>query len=166
MTVLRATIFETLPRTWSHSPSIAAVNNSSKLAPFHQSRKIMASSTSQINASKTIVDMPVTDATASDNPAEYGIETTNINTASGVTLSDSQRLLTGSVLDVSWRSPCVDGCNMADTGLSIAIRRPSLCQEAILVDRRRQIRRSSHQRGRPEAIFGSMVWTGSRLLQD
>jgi hypothetical protein len=32
--------------------------------------------------------------------AEYGVETTAINTAPGVELSESQKLLTGSVLDV------------------------------------------------------------------
>lgn len=31
---------------------------------------------------------------------EYGVKTTEINTAPGVELSESQRLLTGSVLDV------------------------------------------------------------------
>ena len=31
---------------------------------------------------------------------EYGVETTQINTAPGVELSESQKLVTGSVLDV------------------------------------------------------------------
>lgn len=95
----------------------------------------MASSTSQINASKTIVDMPVTDETASDNPAEYGIENTDIKTASGVALSDTQKLLTGCVLDVSLRSAWIDDCNVTDSELSLAVRRPSFCQKAFFMDR-------------------------------
>jgi hypothetical protein len=108
MTVLRATIFETLPRAWKYPPKTACfnttVNHSPKLANFHQSRKIMASSNSQINASKTLVDLPVSDAIDPDNIADYGVENTDIKTASGITLSDTQRLLAGSVLDVSFRS--------------------------------------------------------------
>jgi hypothetical protein len=61
----------------------------------------MASSNSQIDASETLADLLVSDAIAPDNVADYGVENTDIKTASGVTLSDTQRLLTGSVLDVS-----------------------------------------------------------------
>lgn len=105
MTVLRATIFETLPRVWKYPSKLAAVNlaqnNSSHPTCFSQSRQIMASSNSQINASKTLVDLPVSDPMSPDNLADYGVETTDIKTASGVTLSETQTLLTGSVLDVS-----------------------------------------------------------------
>jgi hypothetical protein len=61
----------------------------------------MASSNSEIDASETLADLLVSDAIAPDNVADYGVENTDIKTASGVTLSDTQRLLTGSVLDVS-----------------------------------------------------------------
>lgn len=61
----------------------------------------MASSNSQIDASETLADLLVSDTIAPDNVADYGVENTDITTASGVTLSDTQRLLTGSVLDVS-----------------------------------------------------------------
>jgi len=45
--------------------------------------------------------LPVADAIAVDNPANYEIENTEIKTAPGVTLSDTQKLLTGSILDVN-----------------------------------------------------------------
>jgi hypothetical protein len=61
----------------------------------------MASSNRQINASKTLVHLPVADAIAPDNLANYEIENAEIKTAPGVTLSDTQKLLTGSVLDVN-----------------------------------------------------------------
>jgi hypothetical protein len=49
------------------------------------------------------VCLPVADVIAPDNPAQYEIENTEIKTAPGVTLSDSQKLLTGSILDVSFQ---------------------------------------------------------------
>jgi hypothetical protein len=61
----------------------------------------MASSDSQINASQTLHNLPVSDAIAPDNLADYGVENTDIKSAPGVDLSNTQKLLTGSVLDVS-----------------------------------------------------------------
>jgi hypothetical protein len=62
MTVLRTTIFETLPRSWRHPPKSAAINpntaNTSHPARFSQSRKAMTSSNRQINASKTLALSP------------------------------------------------------------------------------------------------------------
>jgi hypothetical protein len=109
MTVLRATIFETLPRLWKHPPKSAAlIKTQTHPAYFSYSRKVMAPSNSQINASKTLVDLPVSDAIAPDNLADYGVENTDIKTAFGVTLSDTQKLLTGSILDVGFSIPVVE----------------------------------------------------------
>ena len=72
---------------------------------------------------------------------EYGVETDNINTAPGVELSESQKLLTGSVLDVSrlYRTPAkaaafsiVSDVNQA--GGHIALRRSTLGQETLPLD--------------------------------
>jgi hypothetical protein len=106
MTILRATIFETLPRAWKHPSSrssaiTSALRNPSQSAPFTQSSKVMASPR-QINASQTLDDIPISDAVAPENPADYEIENTDVKTAPGVTLSATQKLLTGSVLDVGF----------------------------------------------------------------
>lgn len=60
----------------------------------------MASSTRQINASNVLDSIPVSDTIAPDNLNDYGVENTEIQTASDISLSDAQRLITGSVLDV------------------------------------------------------------------
>jgi hypothetical protein len=128
MTVLRATIFETLPRVWKHPPKSAAfIKTQTQPAHFSQSRKIMASSNSQINASKTLVDLPVSDAIVPGNLADYGVENTDIKTASGVTLSDTQRLLTGSILDVGVLYSICQKCQRADITCQIAFCWPSFC---------------------------------------
>jgi hypothetical protein len=105
MTVLRATVFETLPRAWKHPPKTATrsptTTNILNRKQFFQSGTVMASSNSQINASQTLRDLPVSDAIAPDNLADYGVENADIKSVPGVDLSNTQRLLTGSVLDVS-----------------------------------------------------------------
>lgn len=72
-------LFETFPRAWKH-PVKAPF-------PFLQSRQIMASS--------------------NPSSSEYGVETTDIKTASGVDLSDMQKLQVGSVLDLFAGKPTV-----------------------------------------------------------
>jgi hypothetical protein len=50
---------------------------------------------------KHLLCLPIADVIAAENPTNYEIETTEIKTAPGVTLSDIQKLLTGSILDVN-----------------------------------------------------------------
>jgi len=74
---LSPTIFESLPRVWSHPPKAAS---RSFLQP-KQSR-------------------PFAMADSSPDFSQYGVETTNIPTAAGVLLDAKQKVLTGSVLDL------------------------------------------------------------------
>lgn len=93
---------------------------------------------------KTLDDIPVPDAIAAGHLSEYEIENTEIKTAPGVTLSDAQKLLTGSILDVSLqlRTSSSQGANM---GYQLAVRRSSLSEEAIFMDRQRQVRGPYHE---------------------
>lgn len=79
---INPTLFETFPRVWTH-PFKA------NPAPLLKARNLMGSTSRN------------TEAMSAGNFAEYGVETTQLNAAPGVELSESQKLLTGSVLDVS-----------------------------------------------------------------
>ena len=87
----------------------------------------MTSSSSQVNTLRCLTP---------DNFDDYGVETTDTKTASRVTLLDSQKLLTGSVLDVSSgvsHSPLV--CKVLTRALNEALCRASFSQETLPLDR-------------------------------
>jgi len=96
---INPTLFETFPRVWKHPSStikpvsspLATVTSS---APF-KARHLMGST------SRTTEDMSKAEF------VEYGVETTQLNPAPGVELSESQKLLTGSVLDLFAGRPTV-----------------------------------------------------------
>jgi len=85
---IQPTLFETFPRVWKH-PAKAAP------ASLLKARHLMGST------SRTTEDM------SKAQFVEYGVETDNINTAPGVELSEFQKLLTGSVLDLFAGRPSV-----------------------------------------------------------
>lgn len=74
---LAPTVFESLPRVWSHPPKAAT-------------RSFLRPSQSR----------PFAMADPSPDFRQHGVETTDIPTAAGVSLSATQKLLTGSVLDL------------------------------------------------------------------
>lgn len=78
---INPTLFETFPRAWTHPVK-------STLPSLLKSRHLTSST------SRTTEEM------SKAQFVEYGIDTTQINTAPGVEISESQKLLTGSVLDV------------------------------------------------------------------
>ena len=86
---IQPTLFETCPRVWKH-PAKAAP------ASLLKARHLMGST------SRTTEDMSKAQFVG------YGVETDNINTAPGIELSESQKLLTGSVLDVGLAPSCLD----------------------------------------------------------
>jgi len=85
---INPTLFETFPRVWTH-PVKAAPPSLLKARQF-------VGSTSHNAAEMSNAQF-----------AEYGVETTQINTAPGVELSESQKLFTGSVLDLFAGRPSV-----------------------------------------------------------
>ena len=78
---INPTLFEVFPRVWTHPTKSASPS-------LLKARHLMGST------SRTTEDM------SKAQFVEYGVETTQINTAPGVELSEFQKLLTGSVLDV------------------------------------------------------------------
>jgi hypothetical protein len=76
---LAPTIFESLPRVWSHPPKTAP---STRTRSFLQTRPLAMADSS------------------SPDFTQHGVETTSIPTAAGVSLTSQQKLLTGSVLDL------------------------------------------------------------------
>jgi hypothetical protein len=122
------------------------------------------SSTAQVQKSAEM------STSASSNGSDLGIESTDIKTATGVSLSPQQRVLVGSVLDVllpihlppseqGWKEE--EGRSANDW---TAIRRQTNPQETPALDRRRNICRSIDKGRRQEAVRGAMVWVESRFL--
>ncbi len=120
---LQPTLFETFPRVWKH-PAKATATPASLL----KARHLMGST------SGTTEDM------SKAQFVEYGVETDSINTAPGVELSEIQKLLTGSVLDVSCdqlhrpQRLQLNSARDVDCSGSTALRRPTHNQETLPLD--------------------------------
>ena len=84
---LSPTIFESLPRIWSHPPKTTS------LSPTHTTRSFLQSRPQNLAMSS--------DSASSSPPfTQYNVETTTFPVSAGVSLTPAQKLLTGSVLDL------------------------------------------------------------------
>jgi hypothetical protein len=135
---LNPTLFETFPRVWTHPVK--------QTPPSLLKARHLMGSTSRTTEDRSKALF-----------AEYGVETTHINTAPGVELSESQKLLTGSVLDVrnDPSRPCSHGSRKipyCESSLTqprpLALRWPPVRQKTRPLDRRRDLYRPPHHRRR------------------
>ena len=84
---LSPTIFESLPRIWTHPPKTSLPSSTHTTRSFLQSRPQHLASMSS-------------DSSSSPPFTQYNVETTTIPTSAGVSLTPQQKLLTGSILDL------------------------------------------------------------------
>ncbi len=94
---------------------------------------------------------------------DLNIENTNIKTADGVSLDESQKTLVGSVLDASTlASPVLRQIHLLT--LRPALCRPPFAQKASTLGRQWRLRRSDHQSGGTTAIRTTMVRSPSSFF--